>query len=148
MFLTGFYRAYISICAGIAFWLWIVRSVWLSIAVAIAARAGWFGVEEIIKRMRINRDFKRHMYEFKQQLGPYGIRLVNRAEQDWHVKKSLAEVFSENPARLKKNVEQLKVMDALFQAGMRPDADSFQLHDCKLKYGAYRLERLQKTRPS
>lgn len=36
------------------------------------------------------------------------------------------------------------MMDALFSAGMRPDSDAYQLHDCKLKYGSYRLEQSEK----
>jgi hypothetical protein len=147
MWLFGFYRLYLSLCAGIAFWLLCAKSIWLSILVAIAFRALWFTAERIIERILINRDFKQHVYSFKQELGPYGIRLANKAEQDWHIKKSLAEVFVSSPARLKKNFEQLTVMDTLFKAGMSPEGDACLLHDCKLKYGTYRLSLLEKPKP-
>ena len=145
MWLFGFYRLYLSLCAGIALWLFCIRSIWLSLAVFAAFRALWFGAERIIERILIGRDFKKHIYSFKQELGPYGIRLANKAEQDWRVKKSLAEVFVSSPARLKKNVEQLALMDTLFKAGMSPAGDDFLLHDCKLKYGNYMLSGLKKT---
>jgi hypothetical protein len=147
MWLLGFYRIYLSLCAGIAFWYFFIRSIWLSLAVAVAARVLWFVVESIIERILINRDFNRHLYPFKQELGPYGIRLENKAAQDWHIKKSLAEVFVSSPARLSKNVEQLTVMDTLFKAGMSPEGDALLLHDCKLKYGTYRLSRIEKAKP-
>jgi hypothetical protein len=147
MWLFGFYRLYLSLCAGIAFWLFCIRSIWFSLAIAIAFRALWFAVERIIERILINRNFNRHSYSFKQELGPYGIRLANKAEQDWHIKKSLAEVFVSSPARLKKNVELLTVMDTLFKAGMSPEGDACLLHDCKLKYGTCRLSRLEKATP-
>jgi hypothetical protein len=145
MWLFGFYRLYVSLCAGIAFWLFCIHSIWLSLAVLVAFRAFWFGVEKFIERILIGRDFNQHIYSFKQELGPYGIRLANRAEQDWHIKKSLAEVFVSSPARLSKNVEQLALMDTLFKAGMSPAGDDFLLHDCKLKYGKYRLSRIEKA---
>jgi hypothetical protein len=148
MWLFGFYRIYLSLCAGIAFWLFCAKSIWLSIFVAIAFRALWFAVEKIIERIMISRDFNRHAYSFKQELGPYGIRLANKAEQDWHIKKSLAEVFVSSPARLKKNVEQLTVMDTLVKAGMSLEGDASLLHDCKLKYGTSRLSRLEKAKSS
>ena len=145
MWLFGFYRLYISLCAGIACWFFLARSIWLSILSAIAVRAVWFAAERIAERMAVERDFKRHVYPFKQQLGPYGIRVVNQAEKDFRTKKSLAEVFVTSPARLKKNIDQLTVLDTLFKAGMRPDNDAWLLHDCKLKYGTYRLEQQEKA---
>jgi hypothetical protein len=143
MWIFGLYRFYVSICVGILCWLVPGRSFWLSIAAAIVARAAWFAIERIVERMSINRDFRNHEYRFKQQLGPYGIRIANQAEQDFRTKKSLAEVFVAAPARLKKNVEQLQMMDTLFNAGMRPDGDAYLLHDCKLKYGLYRMEQAE-----
>ena len=140
MWIFSFYRFYVSVCAGIACWLLLGKSLWLSIVTTIVARVVWFAVERAFERMSINRDFKNHEYRFKQQLGPYGIRIANQAEQDFRTKKSLAEVFVADPARLKKNVEQLQMMDTLFKAGMRPDGDAYLLHDCKLKYGSYRME--------
>ena len=144
MWILSFYRAYFALCAGTAGYFFLKKSVWLSVAAAIIVRALWFAVERYIKRAIIERDYKRHVYEFKQQLGPYGIRMANKAENEWPIKKSLAEVFTSNTARLKKNVEQLQIMDTLFSAGMRPDAETYHLHDCKLKYGVYRLEQLTK----
>ncbi len=145
MWLFGFYRLYLSVCAGIAFYVFVVPSIWGSIAVAIAVRAGWFGVERVVERISIGRQYRLLIYSFKQQLGPYGIRLANKSEKDFHLQKSLAEVFVTGSARLKKNVDQLKMMDTLFQAGMRPDGDAYLLHDCKLKYGTYRLDQLAKS---
>jgi hypothetical protein len=41
--------------------------------------------------------------------------------------------------------DQLVLMDTLFKAGMSPAGDDFLLHDCKLKYGKYRLSRTEKS---
>jgi hypothetical protein len=144
MWLVGFYRFYFALACGIAFYLFAVRSIWLAVLVAALERTVWLVIERIATRIGTDRDFKRHVYSFKQQLGPYGIRVANQAENDFRTKKSLAEVFVSNPARLKRNVEQLKMMDTLFQAGMRPDGDAYLLHDCKLKYGIFRAEQLDK----
>jgi hypothetical protein len=144
MWLVGFYRFYFALTCGIVFYVFAVRSIWLAVLVAALERTVWFAIERLATRISTYRDFKRHVYSFKQQLGPYGIRVANQAENDFRTKKSLAEVFVSNPARLKKNVEQLKMMDTLFQAGMRPDGDAYLLHDCKLKYGAFRVEQLDK----
>ncbi len=148
MWIFSFYRAYFAVCAGAAEYFFLKKSLWLSAAAALVVRVLWFAAEQSIRRAIINRDFKRHVYEFKQQLGPYGIRMANKADNEWPIKKSLAEVFTSNKAKLKKNVEQLQMMNTLFSAGMRPDADTYQLHDCKLKYGAYRLELLLKKEQS
>jgi hypothetical protein len=144
MFLLNFYRLYASLCAGILFYLFFARSLWISAAVMIGFRLTWFAVERKINSFLINKLFNQHLFEFKQQLGPYGIRLANKAENDWHLKKSLAEVFVADPGTLKKNVEQLEMFDTLYKTGMRPDSDTYQVHDCKLKYGMYRLEKLKK----
>jgi|WetSurMetagenome_2_1015567.scaffolds.fasta_scaffold00378_3 hypothetical protein len=144
MLFFTFYRLYIAICGGVACWLLVGKSVPLSVLAAVAVRAVWFGVERFADRMAVENDFKRHAYEFKQQLGPYGIRIANQAEKDFAVKQSLAEVFVKRPARLRKNVEQLAMLDTLFSAGMRPEGDAWLLHDCKLKYGRFRLERMDK----
>jgi hypothetical protein len=144
MWIFTFYRFCISLCAGIASYFFLVKSIWLSILLAVAFRIAWFLAEMLAEGAIIRRDFNRHVYEFKQQLGPYGIRMANRADSDWRIKKSLHDVFTSNTARLRKNVEQLQMMNTLFSAGMTPDAETFQLHDCKLKYGTYRLEQLSK----
>ena len=50
-------------------------------------------------------------------------------------------MFTSNQKKLQKAVEQLEMMDTLFKAGMRPEGDEYLLHDLKLKYGKYRLEK-------
>jgi hypothetical protein len=100
----------------------------------------WFYIESVSKKWGIDKNFKKHVSEFKQEYGPYGIRIINKAEKEWRVKASLAEVFTSDKKKLKKTVEQLEAMDALFSAGMRPEGDEFLLHDLKLKYGKLRLE--------
>jgi len=144
MWALTFYRLYVSLAAGAAVFC-VLRSVWLSVGAAIVFRLCWFAVEWCAGRWMLNRAYQRHIDRFKQELGPYGIRCANRAESDTRIKKSLAEVFTDNHAKLKKAVEQLEVMDTLFKAGMRPDADEYLLHDLKLKYGKMRLEKEMKT---
>lgn len=102
MWLFGFYRIYLCLCAGIAFWFFCIRSIWLSLAVVVAARLLWFGLEKIIEWIEIGRDFKQHIYPFKQLLGPYGIRLANKAEKEWHIKKTLPRSLPQTPQGLKK----------------------------------------------
>jgi len=145
MWVLGFYRLYISFCIALAVYLFVSKSFWILLTSIVAARTAWYGIERQIIRLQINRDFASHLYAFKQQLGPYGIRLANKAETDWRIKKSLSEVFTANTRKLRKNVEQLQMMDTLFKAGMRPDQDACQLHDCKLTFGKSRLERLEKN---
>jgi hypothetical protein len=140
MWLFSFYRLYSSIAAGVlAFFFF--SSVWLGIGIIIAVRLSWMGIEILLNRRRIESSYKQHISAFKQELGPYGIRIANKAESDFRTKNSLCEVFTKNQKQLKKAVEQLDVMDALFKAGMRPDADEYLLHDLKLKYGKIRLEK-------
>jgi hypothetical protein len=146
MWIFAFYRTYIALCAGFGEYFFLKKSVWLLIATAAIVRGAWFAAEQFVGRMMIKRDFDRHVYEFKQQLGPYGIRMSNKADNEWHIKKSLADVFTSNTARLRKNVEQLQMMDTLFKAGMSPDAEAYQLHDCKLKYGLYRIDQLSRIK--
>ncbi len=85
--------------------------------------------------------FKSHVTPFKELTGPYGIRLINKAENEHTVKESLAEVFTPNRKELQKVLEQLEVMDTLFKSGLRPDGSSYQLHDLKLKYAKHRIEK-------
>ena len=146
MWIFTFYRTYIALCAGFAEYFFLKKSVWLLIATAAIVRGAWFAVEQFVGRVIVQRNFGRHVYEFKQQLGPYGIRMANKADNEWYIKKSLADVFTSNTARLRKNVEQLQMMDTLFKAGMSPDADTYQLHDCKLKYGLYRIDQLSRIK--
>jgi len=146
MFLLQFYRFYFSLAVGILVRLFLIRSWWVIIPVTILVRLAWFALEKAIQRSTINRLFNVHAYTFKRELGPYGIRIVNKAEKEPHIKKSLVEVFTSDEKKLRKAVEQLEMMDTLFKAGMRPDADSWQLHDLKLKYGRWRLERIEKKK--
>jgi hypothetical protein len=145
MALLNFYRLYASLCAGILVYMLRGRSVWLALACAVAFRLLWFFFERSVNSILVNTYFKRHVYEFKQQLGPYGIRMANKAESDRRIKNSLSEVFVPDMKKLQNNYDSLKVLDTLYGAGMRPDAESWQLHDCKLKYAAFRLEREKKS---
>ena len=70
MFLLNFYRFYASLCLGAAFYFLAVHSVWLSLAIALAVRVIWFATERALDSIRVDKLFKRHIYEFKQQLGP------------------------------------------------------------------------------
>lgn len=146
MWLLSFYRFYTSVVLGIMAGLFVVRTWWFGVIVAAAVRACWGGIEYFIEKMRINRSFRAHAYAFKQELGPYGIRMINKAEKDASVKRQLAEVFTADEKKLRKAVEQLEMMDTLFKAGMRPDGDAYQLHDLKLKYAKFRIEQLEKTK--
>ena len=144
MVFLSFYRLYASLSAGILIYLLLWHNFWISLVCAIAFRLLWLFIERAVRSMMINSYFKQHIYEFKQQLGPYGIRMANKAEADWLIKKSLAEVFVPDVKKLQKNLDQLKVLDALYAAGMKPDTESWQLHDCKLKYAIYRIEQHHK----
>ncbi len=143
MWLLSFYRFYASLGVGVVAYF-LSRGVAAGVACAIAFRLLWCAMERAIAFFIIDERFNRHVYEFKQQLGPYGIRMANMAQRDRKIKKSLSEVFTPNMKNLEKCVDQLKMMDTLFRAGMRPDAETQQLHDCKLKYGTYRLDRMGK----
>jgi hypothetical protein len=142
MWLLSFYRLYVSALIGTGTVLLFGLAWWFGLLTAVTVRVLWAVAEIIAGRISVNRSFARHASLFKQQLGPYGIRMINRAETDASVKKSLAEVFTGNEKNLRKAVETLEMMDTLFRAGMRPDGDAYQLHDLKLKYGKWRLEQL------
>jgi hypothetical protein len=143
MWLVSFYRFYASLGVGVVAYF-LSRGVAAGVACAIAFRLLLWAMERAIAFFIVNERFNRHVYEFKQQLGPYGIRMANMAQRDRKIKKSLSEVFTPNMKNLKKCVDELTMMDTLFRAGMLPDAETQQLHDCKLKYGTYRLERVGK----
>jgi hypothetical protein len=143
MLILQFYRLYTSLAAGVLIFLFVNRSIWLAAGVIVVVRAGWFFIERGFERFRVNRLFKQHIADFKQQCGPYGIRIANRAESDYHTRVSLAEVFEPNHDKLKKAVDQLEMLNTIFNAGMRPEGDEFLLHDLKLKYGRQRLEQEQ-----
>lgn len=141
MIVLNFYRILCSIFLGGVVYFLFRAKWWIWIVSSLAIRIVWFLIEKYIDRLHINTLFKQHESSFKQLYGPYGIRLINKAETDWQIKKSLAEVFTNNKKNLTSAVEQLEVMNTLFQAGLKPDGDSYLLHDLKLKYGKYRLEK-------
>ncbi len=142
MFLLNFYRSFFSIICGAIIFFVFIHKWWAWVFFSIIARLSWFFIELNIQKHQVNVLFKQHEADFKQLNGPYGIRIINKAETDWQIKKSLAEVFTNNLKNLKSAVEQLEVMNTMFQAGLRPDGDAYLLHDLKLKYGRHRLEKL------
>ena len=141
MWLFKFYRFYISILSGVLIYLFVMKNIWLSILSIFVVRLIWFSIDIYLKRYFINRDFNAHIHKFKQQNGPYGIRIANKAENDWRIKENLAEVFTPNIKKLKKSIDLLETMDELFKAGLSPQGDEHLLHDLRLKYGRYRLEK-------
>jgi hypothetical protein len=141
MWIFRFYRIFTAVAAGAAVVFFSGISLWIWPLMTVIIRMLWYFVEKRINEIRINRWFEQHSYEFKQQTGPYGIRLINQAENDPYVKKSICEVFTPDMKKLKEAVTQLETMDTLFKAGLQPQGDQFQLHDLKLKYGRYRLEK-------
>ena len=141
MWIFRFYRMYAALAAGVLTWVLPGRSVWLGLAVAVLVRTAWLLCERSIRRIRLQRAFQEHIGRFRNLYGPYAIRLANKAEKDRRIRESLAEVFTPRISELRKTVEQLDVLDALFQAGMRPQGDDYLLHDLKRKYGKERLSR-------
>jgi len=148
MIVLQLYRLYAAFCAGAVMWRIFSLPLWAATLTSLAVRIAWFVIEGRVIAYGVKKHFHQHAYSFKQQLGPYGIRLANMAENDPAVMKSLDEVFTPNEKQLQKNVDQLRLFDTLYNAGMRPDAQSFQIHDCKLKYGIWRLEQLSKKNNS
>ncbi len=142
MWLFDFYRLYVSISAGILSFFFLIRSIPLCLGISASTRILWWFVEWLVQRIKIQRQFSKFGNEFKVHYGPYGIRIVNKAQSDFRIKTSLCEVFVESPDKLKKAVEQLEVMDTLFKAGMQPQGDDYLLHDLKLKFGKLRLEKI------
>ncbi|MFP4014420.1 MAG: hypothetical protein ACLFVQ_10070 [Chitinispirillaceae bacterium] len=138
-----FYRFYTAILVS-TFLSILLGTFWIFLPSAVLIRFIWHKVERASEDKEINRLFEQHAPEFKQLAGPYGIRLINKAENDSALRRSLAEVFTPDENKLKEAVEQLEMLDTLFRAGMTPDGDSYQLHDLKLKYGRHRLEALGK----
>lgn len=144
MFLSGFYRFYFAVIFGAVIYFFVAENWLLWVISAILFRIAWYVIEHAISDYRVNKLFKTHENEFKCAFGPYGIRIINKAENDLRFKRSLAEVFTENNKALKETVAQLEVMDTLFKSGLQPDGDEYLLHDLKLKYGKQRLEALEK----
>ncbi|NLG19482.1 MAG: hypothetical protein GX556_19335 [Fibrobacter sp.] len=142
MGLTGFYRLYLSILAGALAYYTLKPAWWVWVTGAILFRIIWFAAEKRIENVRERKWLNRHSQSFKDLLGPYGIRIINKAESDPAIRKSLSEVFTPNINKLKAAVDQLQIMDTLYNAGMRPGGDTYLLHDLKLKYGKYRLEKI------
>lgn len=144
MWFLSFYRLYFAIFVGIISYFFLVRRWWFGLLVTILVRVIWAIVEYVIKRIHINNTFKKYSYDFKQKFGPYGIRIINKGEQSYEIRKSLCEVFTDNEKKLSKVIEELEMMNTLFNAGLRPDGDTFLLHDLKLKYAKERLNELKK----
>ena len=140
MWLLKFYRFFLSLLSGLLMYLFILKNIWVSILSITVVRLVWLSIDSMLKRYYINRDFSTHIHKFKQQNGPYGIRIANKAETDWRVKELLAEVFTPDIKKLKKSVAMLETMNDLFKAGLSPQGDEYLLHDLRLKYGRYRLE--------
>ena len=141
MWILSFYRFYLSVFSGLSVYFFFVQNIWIALLSTIITRIIWFLCEQLLKRYAVQKDYRNHITEFKQLNGPYGIRIANKADKEWRFKESLAEVFTAKQKKLQKAVEQLEMMDTLFKAGMRPEGDEFLLHDLKLKYGKYRLEK-------
>jgi len=141
MILLRFYRMYLSLLGGAIVFLTLIHSWWAWLASSILLRIIWAMVENRFNDYRINKHFEQHSYEFKQLLGPYGIRMINKAESDPMIKKSLCEVFTPDLKKLQETLKQLEMMDTLFTAGLRPDSDTYHLHDLKLKYARHRLQK-------
>lgn len=144
MIITRFYRFYISVLSGAFFYFCVANKWWLWVGVTIITRILWFFIEQKIYNFRMKKWLKQHEFNFKQQFGPYGIRIINKAQSNPFILKSLCEIFNPDIKKLKETVDQLEVMDSLFKAGMRPDGDMYLLHDLKIKYGKYRLEKEEK----
>jgi len=143
MWIFSFYRFYCSLAVVFLCRFLVYPSWWLAVGVGMVVRIAWSVTERLVERYRVDRLFSQYRREFKDTFGPYGIRLINKAEKDRRIKSSLVEVFEPNPEKLKKNVEQMEVMETLFNAGMQPQGDDFLLHDLKLKFGRHRLEKLK-----
>jgi hypothetical protein len=135
-----FYRLFLSVGAGALLYFVTLHSWWIWLVGAIVFRIIYHFTESFILKKQRNTWFERHAYEFKQQFGPYGIRLINKAESDPSLKKSLCDVFIPDLTTLQNTVNELEMMEALFNSGLRPDGDAYQLHDLKLKYAKYRLQ--------
>lgn len=144
MWLLQFYRFYLSAIAAIAGYLFLIKKSWFGTILFVAFRGIYAAVEYLIGRYRTTASFTKQVSHFKQMYGPYGIRIANKAERDFRVKKSLYEVFTDDMKLLKKNVESLEMMETLFKAGLRPEGDDYLLHDLKLKFGRHRLEGVKK----
>jgi len=142
MILLRFYRLYLSVLGGAVVFLTLIHSWWAWIGSSILLRIIWALGETKFNNYRNNKYFEQHSYEFKQLLGPYGIRMINKAESDPLIKKSLCEVFTPDLKKLQETLKQLEMMDTLFTAGLRPDSDTYQLHDLKLKYAKHRLQKI------
>lgn len=140
MFLLQFYRFYIILVISIIIGF-LKHSPLLGFISFILLRTILFTIERLTEKFFILQAYKKYHQQFKDLYGPYGIRIINKAESDSRVRNSLYEVFTFNKNKLKKNVEQLEMLETLFKAGMRPDGDEYLLHDLKLKFGKYRIEK-------
>ncbi|MDD5675135.1 MAG: hypothetical protein PHC61_13280, partial [Chitinivibrionales bacterium] len=93
MVVFSFYRFYLSIAAGFLSYFLVLPSIWFSVAIAIGVRVFIGAIEKMMRIIAVDRCFKLHEYRFKQLLGPYGIRMINKAEKSFALRKSLYEVF-------------------------------------------------------
>jgi hypothetical protein len=143
MFALGFYRFYAAVLCGAVAFLALKRAWWVWVMTSVVVRLAWFAAESAYGNLRVRRLFAKCEPDFRQQFGPYGIRIANLAETNSRVRRSLVEVFEPRIDRLRKTATQLELMDALFSAGARPEADEYLLHDLKLKYARKRLEKEQ-----
>lgn len=141
MFILNFYRFYLSILGGAIIFFTALHFWWAWLGGSIIIRFLWAFIESKYNNYKTGKYFEQHAYEFKQLLGPYGIRMINKAQSDPLIKKSLCEVFIPDTKKLKQTIEQLEMMDSLFKAGLRPDSDTCHLHDLKLQYAKHRLEK-------
>jgi len=144
MWLIRFYRLFVALGSGTLVYLLLFRSVWALLGTLFGIRFLWFYIERQLRKHTINRRFNQHAYAFKQLFGPYGIRLINKAESDWPIKKSLSEVFVSNEKTLASALETLEVLETLHKAGMSPAGDDYLLHDLKIKYAKHRLGSMEK----
>ena len=140
MFILRLWRFWLSLAAAALVYALVLQSVPVAAAAGVTLRLVLWGLQRLVDSRRITACFRAHASAFRQEFGPYGIRIINKAETQRHIRASLAEVFTPNPATLRRNVEQLEMLDTLFSAGLRPEGDDYLLHDLKLKYGRKRLE--------
>ncbi|MCX7726509.1 MAG: hypothetical protein N2053_06640 [Chitinispirillaceae bacterium] len=146
MWIFNFYRLYFAILVGFISYFFLLRRWWFSLLMTLLFRVLWGVTEYLIKRIQTNNIFKKYSFDFKQKFGPYGIRIINKGEQSYEIRKSLCEVFTDDERKLSKVIEELETMNALFNAGLRPEGDNFLLYDLKLKYAREHLSELRKKK--
>ena len=78
MILLRFYRLYLSVLGGAVVFFTLLHSWWAWLGSSILLRIIWALGETKFNNYRNNKYFEQHSYEFKQLLGPYGIRMINK----------------------------------------------------------------------